>query len=209
MITVSQYDSLLSYARKISRGTPVDPFDVVHTAIVANEDCRHNDVKTAFWRIRHQSMMNVEFCEERLIQKLKPKNRICASCTEDLPLGAFTYRSRGQLRNMCDRCLCKKSHKWRTDNLEAARKREREYARKNAARKNETAKKWYILNKESALARIKEWQADNPDRVKATKKKSDKKRRPQIRRNLQIWRKKNPDKVKMYQAKHRARKKAK
>lgn len=177
MISVKQYDALLLYARKITFRTNIDPYDVVHNAIVSNPNCGAKDVKSAYWHIWNAQSLVVEYTEDFREPRHKTKTKICKRCHEELSLGAFTYLSRGSIQNICDRCVCAHNNNHRAKNLEAARKRERDYSRRNKAKKNIVAKKHYQDNKDSKKKYVKQWRANNPEKVKEVKRKSDKKNR--------------------------------
>jgi len=162
MISARRYLELIAFARKHYEHTIFEPIEIVHEAILINEDCNEKNVETAFWAIRRDAKrwMALTAADHRY-----PKQeRYCLGCRDYLPIAAFTYRARGEFMARCDKCRDKMSASWRKKNIDRAR----EIARKSFDKRKEKHKDYYEKNKARIIARVAEWKKKNPDRVKAS-----------------------------------------
>lgn len=144
MITMEQYSLLLKYATKLTYRSSIDPYDVVHSAIVLNEDCTKKEINTSYSAIRNERANTVEYAD--VICKDKIRTRICHICKEDLPMAAFNYRSSGKIRYACDRCIDRKNAQHSKQNADRTKAYYANYHQTNRTKRTKYAKQWKLLN---------------------------------------------------------------
>lgn len=119
MIDIIKYEQLLAFAQKLTAKSHIDPYDILHEAVIVNPDCTERDIRRVFYdfdRANRDISLSGSLLDVIVVRKNSEKFKICSHCREDVPFSGFTYCG-GRLI-YCDSCLVKKATKWRHDNRE-------------------------------------------------------------------------------------------
>lgn len=132
----------------------------------------------------------------------------CTKCGEDKEIHEFYFKNKkeGIRKTCCKECESSGVKNWRNNNLETARKRGRDYARKwgenNPERIKEirrnSSKKWRKNNPETAKERIRRWRENNSEREKESIKKWRIINAEKIKEQRRKWKENNPQYHKIY-----------
>ena len=102
------------------------------------------------------------------------KTRVCTKCGEEKPeTEEYFYRhkaSRGGLSTVCKVCCIKNVRKWKAENPEKARERNRRYYAENSEKVKGVIKRYRAENPEKVRETKRRWQAENHEKVKEAKR---------------------------------------
>ena len=92
----------------------------------------------------------------------------CNTCDKDKELNCF-YKDKSKkngISSQCKECVCINSKKYKQNNLEISREKNRNYERKNKDKAKIRNKKWYAKNREIAIKKSANWKNENRERYR-------------------------------------------
>lgn len=106
------------------------------------------------------------------LNKKGKESKICSTCNKEKEVSEF-YSNKSQ----CKSCVCTRVKKYKQNNLDISRERNRDYERRNKSKAKKRSKKWYSNNKEKASNRAKIWRENNREKYRENARENFKKRK--------------------------------
>ena len=95
---------------------------------------------------------------------MNPKHIIGKVCLKHPELGGERH---GKGQHHCIACIREQNSKWRNENIEVVKARDKAYAKTNRPRLAALQRQWYLKNKPKVLATVKDWTKRNKERKAA------------------------------------------
>lgn len=203
-------------AEKLTSGTGVDPFDIVHEAIVVFESPGPAEIKKLFHEERRRQNKIDPLTDRNMDATIgdgvnrkgrKSITKICIGCREPLAKSAFYQYPNGYILPRCRECMGKYLNSFK----EKRNATSRGYRQKNLEKIRETSRNWARAyrknNPEEYKKKCVAYRSKNKARIYANDKKSRQNNIEKTRAREKRARDKRKDKISLYNREYRLRKK--